>query len=472
MAAYQRLSAQDASFLHAESLDTPMHVGSLATLEGAPLFDDAGRFRIDEFRAHVESRLPLVPLFRKKLMEVPLGQGRPVWVDDPDFDVTYHVRLTALPAPGSDEQLKLLCSRVQAHLLDRTKPLWELWVVEGLEGGRVALMQKTHHALVDGISGVDVATVLLDFSPEPARYDTEPAWEPEQAPTPAELLARTLVERVTEPAEIARTVRAAVRGPRRVLRRGAELGTSLASFAQRETVAPRASINVRIGQHRRFEVVRGSLDDAKHTKNRLGGTVNDVVLAGVTGGLRQLLLARGETVDGLRLRAMCPVSVRDESERMTLGNRVSAMFVPLPVGEEDPLTRLRIVQEATRDVKDRRQALGAEFLVGITQYAPQTLFSLAARLAHRQRFANLVITNVPGPQQPLYVMGAQMIEAFPIVPLVRNTTVGIAILSYNGQLNLGLFADRDTCPDLGMLAEGIEKSFAELRHLADATGGG
>ncbi|HLF40558.1 MAG TPA: WS/DGAT domain-containing protein, partial [Acidimicrobiia bacterium] len=232
------------------------------------------------------------------------------------------------------------------------------------------------------------------------------------------------------------------------------------------------SLNQHIGQHRRFEGVRTSLDQVKATKNALGGTVNDVVLAGVTGGLRQLLLSRGEDLEGKTLRAMVPVSVRDESERMKFGNRVSAMFVPLPVGEEDALVRLREIQASTRELKERKQAVGAEFLVQMTDYAPQTVLSLAARLAHRQRLANLVITNVPGPQQPLYVMGAEMLEAFPIVPLAGNTTVGIAILSYNGQLNLGLMSDRDTCPDLGVLAESIEKEFAQLRHLTDSADAG
>ncbi|MBI2168158.1 MAG: wax ester/triacylglycerol synthase family O-acyltransferase [Actinobacteria bacterium] len=465
MAEYVRLSAQDASFLHAESPETPMHVGSLAMLEGEPLFDGAGRLRIEDFRSHVESRLHLVPLFRKKLMEVPFGQGRPVWVDDDSFDISYHVRITALPAPGNEEQLKLLCARLQSHLLDRSKPLWELWVVEGLEGGRVGLIQKTHHALVDGVSGVDVATVLLDFTPEPAEYPHEP-WEPAPAPNPIQLLVESLWQRGTEPTEIVRSIRGALRGPRRVVKRAAELATSFSTMLSASTVAPKTSLNQRIGQHRRFEGVRTSLDDVKATKNALGGTVNDVVLAGVTSGLRQLLLARGEPVDGVTLRAMVPVSVRDESEHMQLGNRVSAMFVPLPVGEDDPIIRLRIIQQATRELKERKQAVGAEFLVQMTEYAPQTVLSLASRLAHRQRFANLVITNVPGPQQPLYVMGAEMLEAFPIVPLVGNTCVGIAILSYNGQLNLGLHADRDTCTDLALLAEGMEKSFSELRHLA------
>lgn len=469
MAEYVRLSAQDASFLHAETPETPMHVGSLGVFQGEPLFDGAGRFRIDDFRDHVASRLHLVPLFRKKIVDVPFGQGRPVWVDDPEFDIAYHVRLTALPAPGDEEQLRLLTSRIQSHLLDRSKPLWELWVVEGLEAGRVALIQKTHHALVDGISGVDVATVLLDFTPEITDYGAEP-WQPAPGPTAVQLLAESLWERATEPAEFARSVRAALRGPRRVVGRARELATSFSTMLRPEAIAPRTSLNVRIGQHRRFDVVRTDLESVKATKDALGGTVNDVVLAAVSGGLRQILLSRDEDVDGVALRAMCPVSVRDESERMKLGNRVSAMFVPLPVGEGDPVTRLELVQQATRNLKERKQAVGAEFLVSMTEYAPQTLYHLAARLAHRQRFANLVITNVPGPQQPLYVMGAEMVEAFPIVPLVRNTSVNIAILSYHGQLNLGLNADRDTCPDLGVLAEGIEKSFAELRHRADRSG--
>lgn len=465
MAEYVRLSAQDATFLHTESPETPMHVGSLVVFEGEPLFDETGRLRIEDFRDHVASRLHLVPLFRKKLMHVPFGQGRPVWVDDPDFDVAYHVRVTALPSPGNEEQFKLLCSRLQSHLLDRSKPLWEIWVVEGLEGGRVGMIQKTHHALVDGISGVDVATVLLDFSPEVADYPRE-EWIPAPAPNPIQLLVESLQQRATEPTEIIRSVRAAFRGPRRVLQRTAELATSFATYLRPETVAPKTSINQRVGLHRRFETVRTSLDDVKTTKNTLGGTVNDVVLAAVAGGLRQLLLSRGEDVTGVKLRAMVPVSVRDESERMKLGNRVSAMFASLPVGEEDALARLRVVQAATRELKDRKQAVGAEFLVAMTQYAPQTLLSLASRLAHRQRFANLVITNVPGPQQPLYVMGAEMLEAFPAVPLVGNTSICVAILSYNGALNLGLMGDRDTCPDLHVLAESIEKSFAELRQLA------
>lgn len=469
MAEYVRLSAQDASFLHAERPETPMHVGSLAVVEGNPLFDDAGNFRIDDFRAHVESRLHLVPLFRKKLMDVPFGQGRPVWVDDDQFDIAYHVRITALPAPGNEEQLKLLCGRLQSHLLDRKKPLWELWVVEGLEGGRIGLIQKTHHALVDGVSGVDVATVLLDFTPEPAEYPSEP-WVPAPTPNPVQLLAESLWERTTEPTEIVRSVRAALRGPRRVVQRATELATSFSTMLSTDAVAPKTSLNQEVGQHRRFEPVRTSFDDVRVSKDVLGGTVNDVVLAGVTGGLRQLLRARGDAVDGVTLRAMVPVSVRDESERMKLGNRVSAMFVPLPVGEEDPIVRLRIIQQATREMKDRKAAVGAEFLVHMTEYAPQTLLALASRLAHRQRFANLVITNVPGPQQPLYVMGAEMLEAFPIVPLVGNTSLGIAILSYNGQLNLGLHVDRDTFSDVGILAESMEKAFAELRHLADTPG--
>jgi WS/DGAT/MGAT family acyltransferase len=461
VAFYERLSAQDASFLHLESERTPMHVGSLAIFEGGPFFED-GRFRIEDVRRTIASRLHLVPRFRMKLMEVPLGQGRPVWVDDEDFDIGYHVRLTALPAPGSEEQLKTLCARVQATTLDRTKPLWEMWYVEGLADDRVAVIQKTHHALVDGVSGVDVATVCLDFTPEPPPIDA-PKWEPQPAPSSAQLLRETVVERATQPAELVRTARALTRGPRRAFDQGRTVARSFGSMIGRNTLAPKSPINQDVGRHRRFEPVRVSLADAKTIKGALGGTINDVVLASVAGGLRHLLSSRGEPVDGLVLKAMVPVSVRDDTERMKLGNRVSAMFASLPVGEPDPVERLRLVREAMGNLKESQQAVGAEFLVGLTEYASPTLLGLAARLMQRQRFFNLVVTNVPGPQIPLYSMGARMLEAFPIVPLAANQTVCIGILSYDGALNFGLLGDRDAATDLATLAEGIDKAIDELR---------
>jgi WS/DGAT/MGAT family acyltransferase len=468
MSRYDRLSALDASFLHLERLETPMHVGAVSIFEGAPFLDDSGRFRLAEVRRLVNSRLHLIPRFRKRLMSVPFEQGRPVWVDDARFDIGYHVRLTALPHPGSREQLMALTARVQAQLLDRDRPLWELWFVEGLEGGNIGLIQKTHHALVDGVSGVDVATVLLDFTPEP-KFLEPPRWIVEPAPSPGRLFVDTLYERTTEPAEIARTARRIARTPQRTMARTGQLGRALSTLVDRNSIVPSTSLNVRVGRRRRFEGVRVSLDDVKAIRHALGGTVNDVVLAGVAGGLRRLFESRDEDVDDLRLRALCPVSVRDDSERMQLGNRVSAMFVDLPVGEADPTLRLQAIRATTGDLKDRQQAVGAAFLVDLTQFAAPTLLGLAARLAHRQPFFNLVITNVPGPQVPLYCMGGRMLEAYPVVPLTRNTALGIAILSYCGQLHLGLYVDADALDDVTVLAAGLEDSFAELKKIAEET---
>ena len=462
---YDRLSALDSSFLHLERLETPMHVGAVSIFEGASFFDDSGRFRLAETRRLVGSRLHLIPRFRKRIMNVPFEQGRPVWVDDARFDIAYHVRLTALPAPGSREQLLALTARVQAQLLDRSRPLWELWFVEGLEGGNVSLIQKTHHALVDGVSGVDVATVLLDFTADPTFLEP-PRWVVEPPPSPGRLLVDSLYERTTEPAEIARTVRHLVRTPQRTVERTGQLGRALSTLVDRNSIAPRTSINVTVGRRRRFEGVKVSLDDVKTIRKSLGGTVNDVVLAGVAGGLRRLFESRGDDLN-ITIKALCPVSVRDDSEKMQLGNRVSAMFVELPIGETDPVERLRAIRATTEDLKEREQAVGAAFLVDLTQFAAPTLVGLAARIAHHQPFFNLVITNVPGPQVPLFCMGARMIEAYPIVPLTRNLALGIAILSYCGQLHFGLYVDADAVEDLAVLAAGLEDAFSELKKIAE-----
>jgi diacylglycerol O-acyltransferase len=472
---YDRLSGLDASFLALERIETPMHIGSLAVLEGAPFFDDEGRFKIADARHLVASRLHLIPRFRKRPMTVPFDLGRPIWVDDPRFDVAYHVRLTALPAPGTRAQLLALFERVQAQMLDRARPLWELWFVEGLEGGNVAVIQKTHHALVDGISGVDVATVLFDFTPEPTIPDA-PAWEPQPVPSSLQLLLDTLSEGVVEVARVQRAITEALQVPRRVLNELGELGKSLATLAEGRLVAPQLSINQPVGRHRRFLGVTVPLDDVKRVREVFGGTVNDVVLAGIAGGLARLLDARRELRPGLQLKVMCPVSVRPKSDRgedeqLALGNRVSAMIFPIPVGEPDPVARLAAVRATTGGLKERKQAVGASTLMDLTQYAAPTLLGLAARAAHHQRFFNVVTTNVPGPQIPLYCMGARMVEAYPMVPLSRNLGVGIAILSYCGTLHLGLLGDRDTIPDLDVLASGIEDAFAELRKAADEGSG-
>jgi WS/DGAT/MGAT family acyltransferase len=469
MIRYERLTSLDASFLHLERLEYPMHVGAVSILEGAPFFDAEGRFRIEEVRDLVMSRLPLMPRFRRKLMWVPYDQGRPIWVDDDRFDITYHVRHTALPKPGSWEQLVTLTTRVQESLLDRERPLWEIWLVEGLEGGHVGLIQKTHHALIDGVSGVDVATLLLDATPDYVAPEV-PEWTPEAAPSPADLLIDTIRERLTEPAEIVRSLRSMLRGPRRAIERSGVIARSLSTMITRDAIAPRASINGRTGRHRRLSVVRVPLSEVKEIRQGLGGTVNDIVLTGVAGGMRRLFLHRADDTEDLHLRVLCPVSVRAEDQRGALGNKVSAMFVNLPVDNRAPLERLRAISAQTADLKDRHQALGAELLIGMTDFVAPTLMSLAARVVHRQRLINLIVTNVPGPQLPLYMMGARLLEAFPIVPLTQNLTVVVGILSYDGTLLFGLWADRDAFDDLEVLAGGIDDAFAELLKIARERG--
>ena len=469
MPRYDRLTGLDASFLHMERLEHPMHVGAMSVLEGAPFFDANGHFRIGDVRDLVHSRLHLLPRFRRRLMSVPYDMGRPIWVDDDRFDITYHVRHTALPKPGSWEQLVALTTRIQEGLLDRERPLWELWLVEGLENDHVALLQKTHHSLIDGVSGVDVATLLLDPTPDFVPPVVE-AWTPAPAPNPSQLLLDTLRERSTEPAEFVRSIRSLLRGPRHAIERASELARSMATMVSRESIAPRTSINARTGRHRLLSVVRVPLADVKAIRRALGGTVNDVVLAGVGGGLNRLFVSRGNDTSDLRLRVLCPVSVRSDDQRGSLGNKVSAIFVSLPVGPAAPTDRLNEISAQTADLKEKRQALSADFLLNMSEYVAPTLMSLAARAVHRQPFVNLIVTNVPGPQQPLYLMGARLLESFPIVPLTANLSMVVGILSYDGTLHFGLWADRDAAADLEVLAGGIEDAFAEMTKVATERG--
>jgi diacylglycerol O-acyltransferase / wax synthase len=457
-----RLSGLDSSFLHMERAGAHMHVASVILFEGpAPSHG--------EFRDHIASRLHLVPRFRQKLRLVPFAQGRPVWVDDPHLNLDYHVRQTALPAPGSEEQLRNLAARVFSQQLDRTKPLWELWLVEGLEGDRFAIVGKSHHALVDGISGVDITTVLFDVKREPASPPVRPPrWAPRPEPTDLKLLGDALHERATSPREIVRGIRAALRGPRQVLRGvGATSKMIGAGMA-----APSTPFNVEIGPHRRIAFVRADLDNLKRVKNEHGGTVNDVVLSVVTGALGNYLRARGHDTKDLELRAMVPVSVRTEEERGALGNRISAMMAPLPVWCEDPIERLRLITETMGDLKGSGQAVGAEILTRITDFAPPTIASQAARLQPAQRFFNLVITNVPGPQFPLYVLGREMEAIFPLVPLARRQALCVGIMSYNGQVNFGLIGDYDAMADLESFALDLEHALAEACEPATARGDG
>lgn len=471
VAEYDRLSALDETFLHLERAETPMHVGAVAVLERAPFYGPDGVFRLEDVRALVESRLSLIPRFRRRLMHVPFGVGRPIWVDDPGFDIARHVKLTALPPPGTRRQLVSLAERLLEQLLDREHPLWEIWFVEGVDhGAHVGIVHKSHHTLTDGISGVEIATALLDFSREasqpPADRESLHPWRPEPAAEPARLLLDSLCERVKQPLEIVDAARRTVDAPQQVVDRIAQVARTVRSLVGNRLLAPTLSINGPIGRGRRIETARVPLADVKAVSAAFGCTVNDVVLAGAGGALARLLDARGELAPDLSVKVFCPVSVRDDSQRAQLGNRISMMFVPLVVGGADPLARLSAVRAATADLKEREQAVGAALLIGLTEYAAPTLLGLAARAAHGQRFANLIVTNIPGPQSPLYCLGAQMLEVYPLAPLSRNLTINIAALSYCGTLHFGLVGDGASTPDLELLAGGIEDAFAELRGLA------
>jgi WS/DGAT/MGAT family acyltransferase len=462
----ERLSALDASFLYAETPATPMHVGALLVFEGAPFFDERGAFRLDDVRRRIEARLHRVPRMRKVVRFVPFGQGRPVWVDAVDFDIADHVRLMVLPEPGNRAQLEALCERLQMQVLDRSKPLWELWCIGGLADGNVAMVEKLHHAMVDGISGVDVASALLDLEPRTGP-EPIPPWNPEPPPSDLELVFDAWRDQAREPLELARLAGSVARAPLRLARGAVEGLGSLLSLVGPGGLAPRTSLNAaRVGSGRRLLTVRVPLDEVKATKRWLGTTVNDVVLAAVTGGLRRLLEAREEPVEGFRLRALVPVSVRADDEHLALGNRVSAMVAPLPIDEETPLARLLAVQATMSELKAQHLAEGNELLLEGAEHLPPALTALVSRQVHRQPFVNVVVTNVPGPQFPLWFLGARMLESTPIVPLSGNLTVGIAVLSYDGTLFIGIHADRDAVPDVGFLADAIRDEFAELLRLA------
>ena len=455
-----RLSSIDASFLTNESSDSHMHVGAVMIFEGPPP-------AYDDFLEHVRGRMHLVPRFRQKLAFPPAQLGRPFWVDDPTFNLSYHVRHSALPSPGSEEQLRNIAGRVYSQALDRSKPLWEIWLVQGLERNRFALINKTHHALVDGVSGVDIATVLFDLKPVPEPHEAEPRWVPSPAPSSAELAAEGIRELSETPLRLARRALRAAANPETTIRKAAEAVEALSEVAWNFTdPAPDVPLNVEIGSYRRFCWSRASLEDYKRIKNAFGGTVNDVVLTVVSGALRNWLRGRGIAVEGLELRALVPVSIRSEDEQGHLGNRIAAMRGPLPVYVEDPVKRLQIVRAAMDDLKESKQALGAEVISRFNDFAPPTLLAQAGRINFSTRLFNLIVTNVPGPQLPLYVLGRELQDVFPVAFLPEHHALAIAIMSYNGGTNFGLLADYDSMKDVELLADGLSESLAELLEAA------
>ncbi len=456
-----RLSAVDASFLHQEKHASHMHVGALVTFEGPP------PAHVD-FVDHIASRLALVPRYRQKLAVPPFEMGRPFWVDDPSFNLQYHVRHTALPKPGSDDQLRQLVGRIFSQRLDRSKPLWEVWLVQGLRGNRFALISKTHHALVDGVAGVDIATVLFDLSPVPAAVSELEPFEPSPEPSEAELVAQGVRGLLRTPIDVASRALGAVGAPGRSLEQAREAAEGIGELLWAGlNPAPDVPLNTPIGPHRRVWWVDSRLSDFKTIKDGLGGTVNDAVLAMVAGALGRWLVGRGVRIEGLELRALVPVSIRAEGEEHgQLGNRIAAMRGPLPVYAKDPVERLNIVRQGMANLKESKQALGAEVIAGLQGFAPPTLLAQASRINFSTRLFNLIVTNVPGPQFPLYVLGREMQSIVPVAFLPENHAMAIAIMSYNGNVHFGLLGDYDAMADIETFGGHLEASLEELLQAA------
>jgi WS/DGAT/MGAT family acyltransferase len=454
----ERLKPLDAMFIDAEDEDphTSMAIASIAVFEGPPP-------REAEFLTFLAGRLPLVPLYRRKLRAVPFRLGRPVWVDDPDFDLRYHVRHTALPAPGGDEQLANLMARVMSQRLDRDHPLWEYWLVEGLAGNRWALISKVHHCMVDGVSGTDLYRVVFDVSPEPSPPAVDDRTTGPE-PSAAWLAVQAAVDAATLPVRQAVALGRAAADPRRTLTQTAGLTRAVVRLAPAVWPAAGSSLSGQIGRQRRYAWARASLDDIKAIKRAFGGTVNDVVLAAISSGFRALLLARGEQPEPHEVPSLVPVSMRAPGEESIYGNRVSATVADLPVHLADPVERLTAVRTELESLKASREAMVGEALVGLGRYSPYPLASWWVRLAFwlPQREIVTVTTNVPGPRQPLFGMGRRLEEIIPYVPIASRIRTGISIFSYCGTITFGLTGDFAANPDLDVLARGIEHGVAEL----------
>ena len=458
---HDRLSPLDSSFLAIEDGVSHMHIASIGVFEGpAPRYED--------FVAMIAGKLRHVPRYRQVIDRVPGDLGRPVWVDDPHFNVEYHVRHTALPDPGGEDELRRLVGRLMSQQLDRAKPLWEIWMIDGLEGDRWAMASKTHHCMVDGVSGTELLSVIMDVTPE-VRPPEPVEWEPQPRPSSLGLAVGAVADMARSPYEQLRAARSALRVPRSAMSQLLAVGKGMSSMLGMVRPTPASSLNGPIGPHRNWCWASTTVEDVRAVRKAHGGTFNDVVLACITGGFRELLLSRGESADRV-VRTMVPVSVRPRDAGGVavgdgvLANKVSAMFAELPVFEADPVARLRRISEQMAGLKDSQEALAGEALTSLSGFAPPLLLALGGRIATKgsQRNINTVTTNVPGPQLPLYVLGRRMLQAYPFVPLGAQMRVTVAIFSYDGQVNYGVTGDFDAAPDVDVLCRGVEKGLAEL----------
>ena len=471
MAGYERLSVEDRLHLDLEDANIHTHIAAVLVLEGEPLRRDDGGVDIDRLRDLLDARLFRVPRYRQRIERIPVGD-HPVWVDDASFNLSYHVRHTHLPKPGDDRILKRLVGRIVSQKLDRGKPLWEMWVVEGLEHDRVAVVAKVHHCMADGIASVKLLQALLSFEPEKG-FDPPPVWLPRPVPEPQELLRDAVRERLTTPFRLAGSLASSLREPGRSLEQlRLGLDSLRASQASQATPASETPFNEPIGPHRRFDWLAFDWGEVRRVRKAVRGTVNDLVLATVAGAVGDFLEQRGisrRDQEELDFRVSCPVSTRRRHVRDRSGNRVSSLIVPLPLAELDPVARMAHVAETTRALKATRQELAARITQAVSEYTWPGLYTVFARGMLEGRSANLIVTDVPGPRAPLYLLGARMLEAYPLVPLLPGQALGIACMSYAGGLYWGFNADWDRLPDLHDFVTAVDRNF---RELCDAAQGG
>jgi len=462
---YDRLTAQDASFLVFETPTVPMHIAGTQVYELGPLGTEDGGVDIDAIKKAMHSVLHLIPRYRQKLAWIPVAE-MPVWVDDRDFNLDYHVRHTALPRPGGMEQLKRLSARIMSHQLDRARPLWETWVVEGLEGNRFAMIAKMHHCMIDGESGADLAQILMSPNSDSETVHDAPAFIPRPMPTGRELLRDEVVRRISLPIQALRSFQHFSQETEDVRQEIAIRARAIGDLLGWAVSAPSATpINGSLGPHRRFDWLAMPLEEIKSIRHALACTVNDVVLTIVTGAVRNFLIRRRVQPERVDFRVSAPVSVRREQDRGKMGNQVSSWIIRLPVDKVDPLERLGALHQMTQELKDSRQALGVEMMMAMAELTPGVLLSLGARAASGP--INMIVTNVPGPQFPLYFLGAKLLESYPMVPLLRKTGLGVALFSYDGKLCWGFNADYGLMPDLADFRQDIESAFEELKRTAE-----
>jgi len=465
MAFYERLSAQDASFIGLEDARCHMHVGGVMLFDSGPVRTPEGGLDIERIHAAIEARLHLVPRFRQRLAFLPY-ERLPIWVDDDRFRLAYHVRHTALPKPGDERMLKRLVGRIMSQQLDRTRPLWEMWFVEGLGDDRFALISKTHHCMIDGVSGADLISVIMEPFPNPEPGEPV-AWLPRPHPSDGRLLFDEAQRRLQQPLEVVRAAIGAIRHPEEALGKIEESVSALAeTFSPTLRPASLLPINTEVGPSRRFDWTPMSVADFKAVKAALGGTLNDVVLATVSGALRRFCLQRAVDPDALNIRALVPVSVRAPQEHGALGNRITEIIAPLPIHIEDPVARLEAVRVTMGGLKESKQALGGEIMTAIAEWTVPNVLVQAVKLGIRSRPYNLTVTNVPGPQIPLYFLGCEMKTTYPVVPLFENVALVVGLFSYNGGLFWGFTADWESVPDLHDFVVAVEESFKELQQRA------